>query len=299
MRNRTVRKAADAARNAGNVTETAPEKRAVIKAADAVFALSLLIALISAFLYLSAIWKDYAITRYWRGVAEKRTQSGDNWTRESVSPRLRALYDENPDIVGWLTMESAKIDYPIMQTTRDDPEHYLHRNFHDADEPTGTPFADYRCQIVPVQGFNTVIYAHDYVFKWLYQYDYTVGYYDAHKYLRFETLAESGDYEVVAAFYADAGQARILDPWNADDPQAYAFYNYLEIDSPEGFRTYADMVRRNSILERDADFNADDRLITLVCCASENYSGIRENGRYVVIAKRLNPGADEAEGNRK
>ena len=47
------------------------------------------------------------------------------------------------------------------------------------------------------------------------------------------------------------------------------------------------MVRRNSILERVADFDADDRLLTLVCCASENYSGIREGGRYVVIAKRI------------
>ena len=143
------------------VGRSSPRKRAVRTAADAVFALSLIIALVSAVLYLSALRKDYAITRYWRGVAEKRAQLGDNWTRTDISPRLQALYDENPDIVGWLTMDSAKIDYPIMQTSRNDPEHYLHRNFHNADEPTGTPFADYRCQIVPVQGFNTVIYAHD------------------------------------------------------------------------------------------------------------------------------------------
>ena len=41
---------------------------------------------------------------------------------------LKALHEQNGDIVGWLQIKDTKINYPIMQTKKV-PEYYLRRNF--------------------------------------------------------------------------------------------------------------------------------------------------------------------------
>ena len=46
----------------------------------------------------------------------------------AVLPRYADLAAENPDMVGWLTIEAAGIDYPVMQTPGDN-EYYLRRGF--------------------------------------------------------------------------------------------------------------------------------------------------------------------------
>ena len=253
------------------------------------FALSLAVMFASAILLLSECGERYATARYWRRVAERRAeiQSQGLSAGREILPRFRALYAENPDIVGWLSMDGSDIDYPVMQTP-DDPEHYLYRDFDGTSADVGAPFADYRCQVTPAQGFNTVIYAHDRLFVQLNQYGYLPGYFASHRNLRFDTLTETGSYKVTAAFYLDASGARLLDPWRPDGPQAYEFYNYLEVDSPEGFQKFADIIRERQILDIDAELSPRSHILTLVCCATELFSGVpNDNGRFAVIAKRV------------
>ena len=183
-------------------------------------------------------------------------------------------------------MDNTAINYPVVQTPGD-PEYYLQRDFDGQFSPSGTPFADFRCRLAPEQGFNTVIYLHDRLMLELNQYTYLPNYLEGHRYIQFDTLTREGVYEVVAVFYADGGGARLLDPWNPDDPQAYDFYNYLEVDSLAGFRRYAEGVRARQLLRADADFSPRSHLLTLVCCAMWPFSGIDETGRLVVIAKRV------------
>ena len=45
-----------------------------------------------------------------------------------ILDKYKALYEENPDIIGWLTIDGTVIDYPVMQTP-DDEEYYLNRGF--------------------------------------------------------------------------------------------------------------------------------------------------------------------------
>ena len=252
------------------------------------FILSLIAAATSGILLLSECGERWLTARYWREVAEKREAAeAADWTEGGVLPALRALYAENHDLVGWLSMPDSAINYPVMQTP-DDPEYYLFRNFEREPASVGAPFADYRCQVAPVSGFNTVIYAHDILFIQLNQYGYLPGYFQSHQRIRFDTLTETGLYRVAAAFYLDAGAARLLDPWNPNDPQAYKCYNYLEVDSPEDFQKFANLVLERRMFETDVEFSPRSRYLTLVCCATELFSGIpNDNGRLIVVAKRI------------
>lgn len=253
------------------------------------FTFSLAAAVAFALLLFSACWESYATARYWRQIAEKRAQaeSGD-WTGQKILPSLHALYAENSDIVGWIRIDDTAINYPVMQT-KDDPEYYLLRNFERNFSNLGTPFADYRCQVTPVRGFNTVLYLHDGLMLQLNQYFYLRNYYETHRQIHFDTLTEEGVYQVVAAFYADADGSRLLNPWDPDDEQAYEFYNYLEVHSLEGFQKYLDGIRARQLLPVDVNLSPRSHILTLVCCAQYPFSGIVETGRLVVIAERTGP----------
>ena len=58
-------------------------------------------------------------------------------------PGYAGLYQENPDLFGWLRIEGTRIDYPVMHSP-EEPEKYLHRDFSGREAFAGTPFLDGR-----------------------------------------------------------------------------------------------------------------------------------------------------------
>lgn len=244
-----------------------------------------LVFLLSGIMLVRLKLQDRRGMEYWQHIAELKEMQG-SWGGENILPEYQALYDENPDIVGWIAVEGTYIDYPVMQT-KEDPEYYLRRNFDREDDHKGTPFADYRCDILPYQGFNTIIYGHntsgDDMFRWLLNYQYR-NWYHEHREIRFDTLKDKGIYEVFAVFYADVSGNMLMTDWDASKEDAYAFYNYINVDSEEGFRKYVDGLDAVRLYETDAELALDSHLITLVCCAPKEFSGIAENGRMVVVA---------------
>ena len=71
--------------------------------------------------------------------AEKRNaEQNAEVSRNSVSdadldepallPEYAEMYEENHDLIGWLSIEGTVIDYPVMQTMEDE-EYYIHRDF--------------------------------------------------------------------------------------------------------------------------------------------------------------------------
>ena len=62
---------------------------------------------------------------------EKEDEPGENSSGDSfieVDAGILALHEENPDCIGWLTIEGTKIDYPVMYRPGD-KNYYLHRDF--------------------------------------------------------------------------------------------------------------------------------------------------------------------------
>ncbi len=185
----------------------------------------------------------------------------------------RAVYEQNHDFVGWLSIEDTAINYPVVQTP-EDPDHYLRRGFDGEYSYYGVPYVQSNCDLSG--SANLVIYGHNMndgsMFADLCQYA-DRDFYLEHQTIRFDTLSQFGQYQVIAAFktvaYSDSG---------------FAYYQFVD-GSQEEFAAYVARCKELSLYDTGVTAEYGDRLITLSTC---EYS--RDNGRMVVVAKRV--GAD-------
>ncbi len=58
---------------------------------------------------------------------EKEEQAGREPEVSAVD--LRSLQRQYPGVRGWLTIPEVGIDYPVMQSSREDPEYYVRRDY--------------------------------------------------------------------------------------------------------------------------------------------------------------------------
>lgn len=70
---------------------------------------------------------------------------------------LSALFAQNRDCIGWLSIPNTTINYPVMHTP-ENPQKYLRRSFYGAYSQSGVPFLDYRCSL---DSTNLIIYGHN------------------------------------------------------------------------------------------------------------------------------------------
>ena len=252
----------------------------------------LLLTIVSGIVVGVDLLRMYQEEEFWKEVrALKDTgyASDKELAAENILPEYQELYKRNPDTVGWLNVDGARIDTPVMQT-KEFPEFYLRRNFDKEDYGGGTPFIDYRCSVFPRRSFNLIIYGHytngNRLFRKLLDYSYE-GWALKHKEFYFDTLGEKGVYEVIAAFFYDGTDAVLNAPEMNNGEQAYTFYNYIELDSPEGLEQFVQNIAELNLYKWDVEITKEDKLLTLVCCAPKEFSGIKEGGRFVLIAKKL------------
>ena len=91
-------------------------------------------------------------------VTDAETEPSAEPTEQPAAERnIQALIAENADCIGWLSIDSTNISYPVMHTPSD-PQKYLHRNFYGKYSQSGVPFLDGRCDI---QSTNLIIYGHN------------------------------------------------------------------------------------------------------------------------------------------
>lgn len=69
-------------------------------------------------------------------------KEGEREKKREETINFERLKQINPDIVAWLRIEAAGIDYPVVQGT--DNEHYLHYTFRGEASIAGSIFMDYR-----------------------------------------------------------------------------------------------------------------------------------------------------------
>lgn len=185
-------------------------------------------------------------------------------------PQYQQLYAENPKMVGWLRIEGTVIDYPVMHTPQD-PEKYLYRNFQGQDSAAGTPFMDYRCT---AESDNLVIYGHNMadgsMFHTLPDYQQK-NHWEAHPTIRFDSVYEEREYEVVAAFYD-----RIYYTHETD----FKFYNFIDAVDQAEYDNAVEQFKKKSLYDTGVTPQYGQQLITLVTCTYQV-----ENGRFVVVAR--------------
>ena len=199
--------------------------------------------------------------------------SGQEDTEPGMLTAYASLFESNSDLFGWIEIEGTKLNYPVMYTP-DDPEHYLRRAFDGSRSMNGVPFLDGRC----FEGCgNYLIYGHHMKNGTMFATITSYGkeeFWQNHPVIRFDTLYETGTYEVVAAFYAKV--------YSADDVDVFRYYVYTDLSDPEVFAEYAEQIKGAALYDTGIEVAYGDQLLTLSTCEYHT-----ANGRFVVVAKKV------------
>lgn len=200
--------------------------------------------------------------------------------------KYAALYAENQDIVGWLTISGTVIDYPVMQTPEDEG-YYLSHDFTktenkngclvlDADSRVGNGTADMQYTDGDCPSSNLLVHGHTTktgeMFGDLKLYAEEV-YGKAHNIICFDSLYEERRYELIAVFYSQVYREK---------DEVFKYYNFFEAETQAEFDDWYNNIKALSLYDTGVTAKPGDEFITLSCCAYHV-----ENGRFVVVGKRV------------
>lgn len=186
-------------------------------------------------------------------------------------PHMARLYEQNPDIAGWIRVEGTHIDYPVMLTPYE-PHKYLQLGFDGQPSASGVPFIGG----TSIEDDNLVIHGHNMknntMFADLLLYE-DADFYQEHKIIYFDTLYEQNQYEVIAAFLSKAYRI---------DEQGFRYHRYTSFDSQNSFNGFMAEVNQASLYETAATASYGDSLISLSTCAYHV-----SDGRFAVVARKI------------
>ena len=185
------------------------------------------------------------------------------------------LYAKNHDFAGWLTVKDTVIDYPVMKSSEDEPEYYLHTDFDGYYSFSGCLFIGQGCN---ADSDSFVVYGHNMnngsMFGGLDAYsdpDWAL----AHRDMIFETPTERRTYRVFAAF-----PSRVY----AKDEQTFKYYTAVGDFTQEAYSdTIAHLTGMSVIDIGTAPPEEQTDIMMLSTCSYHT-----EDGRFVVAAYRIN-----------
>lgn len=193
---------------------------------------------------------------------------------KEMLPHMKELYDQNPDIAGWIRIDGTKLDYPVMYVPEDE-ERYLHTDFEGKSDYAGLPFIDKDCTLDP-ESMNLIIYGHNMTngkaFRTLMYYQ-MVNFYNEHPTIYFSTLYEEREYEIVTCFFDRVYEKK---------ETCFKFYQFIDPETEEDFNEARDYYMNHNLQDTGIVIEPDDNLITLVTCAYHV-----DNGRFVVVAREI------------
>lgn len=195
------------------------------------------------------------------------TQSGGyNEELEKMRAGLSSLAQINPDVYGWIAVDGTQINYPIVQG--EDNDYYLDHAYTGDYLPIGSIFADYRNNESVTKNYNTILYGHN----------ITSGsmFHDVTKFFEDEYFDNSYIY-----IYTTDG-IFVYEPFSVYETRYDYNYFKTSFKNAEEFIAFAEEVRDNSSMEKDIEFNGNDRIITLSTCTNGAYYS-----RYALHAKLI------------
>ena len=185
-----------------------------------------------------------------------------------------AIYQENQDFIGWITIPDTIIDYPVMQS-KNDEDYYLNRTFSGEEDKNGTLFIDSRNDIIK-RSTNIIVYGHNMksnaMFGSLKKY-LDESYWKAHKTIQFDTIYEKGTYEITAV---------CLGKVEYQDENVFRYYDFLNAETKDEFEAFKKHVQESAVLSDANPVEYGDELLTLSTC--NHYV---ENGRLYIVARKI------------
>ncbi len=203
-----------------------------------------------------------------------------NYTEETEIPvpevldEYKNLYNQNKSLIGWIKIADTNIDYPVMQA--EDNEYYLRRDFNEEYDKNGCIFLDKDCDVID-RSTNLIVYGHHMqsgrMFGKLDDYYGSKSSYKKYKYIEFDSIYETGTYEVMYVF-----RSKIYE----EDEIVFKYYQFIDVGSEAEFESNMKEMASMSLYDTGVTAKYGDELLTLSTC--DYYT---DYGRFVVVAKRI------------
>ena len=186
--------------------------------------------------------------------------------------KYAAVYEQNSDFVGWISIDGTNINYPVMQSTETD--YYLKRAFDKSHSAYGTPYVQENC--ILGSSDNCIIYGHHMkdgsMFADLCRYEseiFTVS-------IRSSALIR---WRITASMRL----------WLCSRPwfiprMVFKYYHFVDAENEAEFDGFIAQCKALALYDTGVSAEYGDQLITFSTC---EYS--RTNGRMVVVAKWIAP----------
>lgn len=188
-------------------------------------------------------------------------------------PWYQELHDQNPDMVGWLQIENSKINYPVMQTSMDNANFYLYKDFDKNDSVRGSIYAAEICDVFEPSD-NITLFGHNMkdgsMFAYLGNY-YEKSAWENNPLIFFDTLTESHVYKIFAVFKT-----------SGTDNVGFAYHQMADAKDEAEFNQFVATCKELAFYDTGITPVYGDKLLCLSTC---EYT--IDNGRFVVAAVRI------------
>jgi sortase B len=193
---------------------------------------------------------------------------------------FKALLEVNSDIVGWIQVPNTVIDYPVLQSSEDDPEYYLYRDYKRQDTKYGSVFLN-SLNSVDLSKRNSkcmTLYGHHMndgrMFAAILQFA-DLDFYCTTPTFSFDTTESTGDWKVISVFKTNI---------RSDQGEVFEYVR-PDFADDDDFLNFVYQVRIRSIINTPVTVNEDDQLVVLSTCSYEY-----DDFRTVVVARKVRDG---------
>lgn len=180
---------------------------------------------------------------------------------------LSALQAEYPDIKGWISIPGTCVDYPVLQSSADEPEYYLRRTYKGEHRTAGSIFFQWDCS---PESRNLVVYGHnmsDGTMFAVLQKMADEAFRTEHSKILLQTSDGLWEYRIAAVLKTDIQKLP---------------FNRTEFADDADFLSFQKELFAQSLCKTETIPGADRRLLTLVTCSYE-----WESARTVVVATEV------------
>lgn len=194
-------------------------------------------------------------------------------TEPTILPWYQDVYELNHDLVGWIRIDGTVVDYPVMQTSVDNRDYYLRRDFDGSDATRGCIYVREECDVFTPSD-NVTIYGHKMhdgsMFAVLLDYaDKAV--WEDNSLISFDTLYEYHTYQIFAVFNT-----------TATVDEGFKYHRMENAANKAEFDKFIATCKELAFYDTGITPQYGDKIICLSTC---DYS--LENGRFVVAAVRI------------
>ncbi len=192
---------------------------------------------------------------------------------EGYDQRFTLLWEQNQDIVGWLSAPDTDFSFPVVQGK--DNTFYSLRNFKKEPSLYGTTFLNAPASLA--EDVNLTLYGNHMqdgqMFAQLEDYR-KLTYYREHPILSFDTVYGQNNYKICAVFVTDPAEEGCFDYENFQNPA----------DEAE-WETFASEMEARSLICTTVDLRQGDKLLTL-STETKDFDG----ARLIVMARQTRSG---------